>query len=620
MKGRRKFGSSIKSRLFLSFALILLIPSLTIGTFAYLSAKSTVNTELLSSATESVNLLNTNISHFIQPEIDNMNMLGMQINKTMYQTDPIQLRTLLLGPMMQSHPEISSLAYATPNGLFVNGNGAKMPDGYDARERPWFKDSMANKGKVLITTSYVSATTKDFVVGITKTSDDGEGVFIAEIKLDSIAKITKNIKVGDKGYVYVLDKNNTYMVHQVYKVGDDGKGIAINDTMFKSDSGQQSFIAAVDGKAKKVSFTTNPLTGWKLAATWLDDEVTQKAAPIFNRTFLVLLAAVILGAIVVYLIIRTITTPLKKLMTTTEKIAAGDLSDEVAIGSKDELGQLAASVNHMVNNLRNLISGVITSSQNVAAASQQISATTEEIASGSSAQAQAAQHMQELFSELSTAINSVAESAEQAAELADNTTSIAHDGGQIVKKSIESMNEVSLQMTRLEEDSAKIGDIIEVIDDIAEQTNLLALNAAIEAARAGEQGRGFAVVADEVRKLAERSAEATKQIAAIIKGMQDNTHRSVVSVNDGVNQSHETGQAFKRIVEMIDETGRKVTEIAAASQEQAAQSSEVMSSIENISSASQEAAAASEETAATSQSLAQLADQLNDSVSAFKIK
>jgi methyl-accepting chemotaxis protein len=481
--------------------------------------------------------------------------------------------------MTSSHPELSSLAYATPGGLFMNGNGAKVPDGYDARERPWFKDAMANNGKVLITTSYVSATTKDFVVGIAKTSDDGAGVFIAESKLDTIAQITKKIKIGDKGFVYMLDKNNTYIVHQVYKAGDEGKGIAINDLMFKSNSGQESYLSSVDGQAKKVSFTTNPLTGWKLAATWFDDELTQKASPIFNRTLMVLLAALVLGAILVFFIIRTITVPLKQLITTTETIAAGDLSSEVAVGSKDELGDLAASVNHMVNNLRKLIGGVVSSSQNVAAASEQISATTEEIASGSSAQAQAAQHMQELFRELSFAINSVAKSAEQAAELAAETTSIAHDGGRIVQKSVESMNQVSSQMTNLEVDAAKIGDIIEVIDDIAEQTNLLALNAAIEAARAGEQGRGFAVVADEVRKLAERSAEATKQIAAIIKGMQENTHRSVVAVTDGVNQTHETG--------------RKVTEIAAA---------------------------ASEETAATSESLAQLAEQLNDSVSAFKLK
>ena len=121
-----------------------------------------------------------------------------------------------------------------------------------------------------------------------------------------------------------------------------------------------------------------------------------------------------------------------------------------------------------------------------------------------------------------------------------------------------------MKMAKLEEDSRKIGDIIEVIDDIAEQTNLLALNAAIEAARAGEQGRGFAVVADEVRKLAERSGEATKEITTIIKVMQENTRQSVQAVSDSVEQSSKTGQAFDQIIEMVNNSSQKVNEIAAA--------------------------------------------------------
>lgn len=181
------------------------------------------------------------------------------------------------------------------------------------------------------------------------------------------------------------------------------------------------------------------------------------------------------------------------------------------------------------------------------------------------------------------------------------------------------MTRVNEQMSKLEEDSNKIGEIIEVIDDIAEQTNLLALNAAIEAARAGDQGRGFAVVADEVRKLAERSGEATKQITKIIKGMQDNTAQSVKAVEDGVVASQKTGEAFEHIMAMVNETAHKVTEIAAASEQQAAQSSEVLGSIESISAATEEAAASSEETASTAQSLAQLAEELNSSVSIFKI-
>lgn len=338
-----------------------------------------------------------------------------------------------------------------------------------------------------------------------------------------------------------------------------------------------------------------------------------------NTTIVIGLIAFALSILLGYGIARTISNPLTKLVELVGKVAHGDLREKVTITSKDEVGQLATSINQMIESLRQTIGEVIHSSQSLAAASEQISASTQEIASGSTNQAREAQNITELFREFHAAINSVAISAEQAAELSNMTVKTAADGEKVVQTSAEGMQAVNKMMVRLEEDSLKIGNIIEVIDDIADQTNLLALNAAIEAARAGDQGRGFAVVADEVRKLAERSSGATKEISAIIKVIQTNTKQSVEAVTNSVNQSSLTGEAFQNIIRMVDESSSKVNEIAAACEEEAAQASEVMQSVESISSSSQESAAASEETAATCQSLAQLADGLNTSVAVFKI-
>jgi methyl-accepting chemotaxis protein len=349
------------------------------------------------------------------------------------------------------------------------------------------------------------------------------------------------------------------------------------------------------------------------------------SAAIFTSSIWVIsilgVVALLIGIAAALFFIQIISKPLIKVTDTLGKVAKGDLTVEpLNVKSRDEIALLSNSCNVMVSNLRKVIEGTLNSAQSVAAASQEISASTEEIASGSTSQANDAATMSELFKELSSAINSVARSAEQAAELSNRTMDIAKDGGKVIRTSIDGMNLVSDQMSKLEEDSNKIGDIIEVIDDIAQQTNLLALNAAIEAARAGEQGRGFAVVADEVRKLAERSSEATKQITVIIKGMQENTKQSVKSVEDGVASSKQTGEAFENIISMVNDSAQKVTEIAAASEQQAAQSSEVQVSIESISAATEESAASSEETASTAQSLAQLAEELNGTVSIFKIK
>jgi methyl-accepting chemotaxis protein len=336
-------------------------------------------------------------------------------------------------------------------------------------------------------------------------------------------------------------------------------------------------------------------------------------------TLIVVIISILLSVGFGYIISRIIARPLNRVLILVRKVATGDLRETADINTKDEIGQVASAINDMVMNLRSTVGGVLVSAESVSAAAQQISATTEQIASGSTSQAHDAQTMSDLFKELSFAINSVAVSAEQAAALSNDTLDLAQDGGEAVRGSIDGMKRINDQMTRLEEDSNKIGEIIEVIDDIAAQTNLLALNAAIEAARAGEQGRGFAVVADEVRKLAERSGEATKQITGIIKVMQENTKQSVIAVGEGVISTEKTGEAFEKIISMVNDSSHKVTEIAAASEEQSAQSSEVLGSIESISAATEEAAASSQETAATAQSLAKLAEELNDAVTIFKV-
>jgi methyl-accepting chemotaxis protein len=334
--------------------------------------------------------------------------------------------------------------------------------------------------------------------------------------------------------------------------------------------------------------------------------------------------AIIAGSLVISIgfglfISQIIARPLRKVVELVEHVADGDLRHTLDMDRKDEIGQLTRSVNGMVSKLRDVVSGILASADSLAAASQQISASTEEIASGSSNQANDAAKINELFKELTTSIQAVARSAEETAALAEQSKQIAREGGQVIRSSIEGMNRVNEQMGRLEADSHKIGEIIEVIDDIADQTNLLALNAAIEAARAGDQGRGFAVVADEVRKLAERSSQATKEITAIIKGMQENTRLSVAAVAEGVESSNKSGEAFEQIVSVVNNAAVRITEIAAACEEQAAQSEEVLSAVDSITAATEEAAASSEETASTAQSLARMADELNNAVSVFKI-
>ncbi len=389
----------------------------------------------------------------------------------------------------------------------------------------------------------------------------------------------------------------------------------------RSDEAYQLYLSSIKDLLRTILDTITEMSDNALEeAGRVNKENESNAATAVTIMIVVALIAIVLLTVVGIAITNLITGPVKKLQELMGRAANGDLTVQGDYNAKDEIGQLNGSFNAMLTGFKDTLAKVLNAAESVSAASQEISASTEEIASGSNDQARSAQMMSELFGELSTAINSVALNAEQASELANRTMGMAREGGKVVDASIRGMDSLNVQMSRLEEDSNKIGEIIEVIDDIAEQTNLLALNAAIEAARAGDQGRGFAVVADEVRKLAERSGEATKQITSIIKGMQVNTQQSVKAVGEGVATSQKTGEAFENIVAMVNDSGMKVTEIAAASEQQAAQTTEVLHSIETISAATEESAASSEETASAAQSLAQLAEDLNRTVSVFKIR
>ena len=357
----------------------------------------------------------------------------------------------------------------------------------------------------------------------------------------------------------------------------------------------------------------------------------------FNRIMIIIgvIALVLIVGVNLFIFSFTkkIMNPLVNMVDTANRLADGDLTFAVDVDRKDEIGQLLEAMSNMVEKWRHVVNEVKSVSDNIASAGHQLSASAEQISRGSSEQAGRASQVATATEEMSQTVIDIARNANNIAASSAETLNLAREGETIVHRSVNEVKEIaqtvdeSASLVRsLGERSKHIGEIVNVINDIADQTNLLALNAAIEAARAGEQGRGFAVVADEVRKLAERTALATSEISDMIKANTDEVFRAVDSmenasskVNAGVELSSQAGGALEVIVKKADELQIMVQQIASATEEMSATAEEVSKDIEQIALVSKESSSSSEQTTQAALELSSLSTNLQTTVGEFRL-
>lgn len=348
---------------------------------------------------------------------------------------------------------------------------------------------------------------------------------------------------------------------------------------------------------------------------------------------IVIAIGVLLAISIGLLITRMITAPLATAVSVADRLAAGDLTVVVTVTGSDETSQLMAAMSHMVENLRGMISRTVDISAGIASASNQLRATSEQIATGAEEVAAQAGTVATASEEMAATSSDIARNCTMAADASHQSTDAATIGAGVVQETISGMaiiaervRQTSQTIEALGSRSEQIGAIIGTIEDIADQTNLLALNAAIEAARAGEQGRGFAVVADEVRALAERTTNATREIGEMIKAIQDETRAAVRAMEEGVHEvqkgavtSQKSGQALEDILQRINEVSIQVSQIATAAEEQTATTSEVTTNVQQITDVVHQTARGAEETAAAAAQLADQAQELQSLVQQFKL-
>ncbi|OMP67993.1 methyl-accepting chemotaxis protein [Domibacillus epiphyticus] len=648
---------NIKTKLFLAFSFILIVPAIIIGSLSYTTAKDAVNNEMLDGFAGTVNLLNASIDNTMQSKTHDIETLSKKITSNDYQGASSPKLRGIFDQYVNLHPETHSIFVGTKEGLFIQEPNKQKDPNFDPRERYWYKDAIENKGKIVISDPDISASTGELVVTIARVLEDESGVVAVNVQLSHLQELINQVEIGDEGYAFLLDKNKKFIAHPATEAGTEGKEDFYNN-MYAQENG--NFEYKYEGVERMMVFATNQLTGWKIGGSVELSEVSEAASPILKKTVLVIVIAMIIGAFFVFLIVKSIIRPLIGLKEKAITVSKGDLTENIDVHSNDEIGQLGIAFNEMQESLKGLIQEVehhaeqvasssaelTANAEHTASATEQVSASIQEVASSAEKQTSGVDQNAQILAEISDGVSLIADHSTKVSKLAHHTTAQAESGGQAVSDTVNQMNSIhesvkesNTMIKSLSERSKEVSSILNVITGIADQTNLLALNASIEAARAGEHGKGFAVVANEVRKLAEQSQQSAKEIHEIVQGIQKDTENSVQvmarvtnDVQAGVEVSNEAIAKFNQILQSTKEITPQMEEINTTAQQMSAAVQEVtatakeLSNIahgnaatsEEVAASTEEQLASMEEISASAESLSSMAEELNSLLSKFK--
>lgn len=666
---------SLKLKLMTTFFILIALPMSMLGIVSYNMASKSLQESIQSNLEQQASDASTLIEKSIDSvkgdvQIASLNSQLVDLIQDQSSQDNIDKAFDYIADVQESNKTFMEVLIVTDSvGKVIIDTQTKTPD-IDLSDRDYMKAALTTGDTSVseVLTSRFTGNPAIFIACPIKSDNTIVGTIIGSIKFSTISTYASDVKIGENGYGYLVDKDGLIVGHpdqdKVLKqnICNDNGSESLKDIANKMISGetQEGFYVSTNGVYKYVVF--KPAYKWTVAITASYDEYMSSALAIKKNTISCVSISVIIAMICSYLYsTKCIINPIKYLQNLMKNAGEGDLTVKAELKLNDEIGELAKSFNGMIKSQKEIVNNVLSASkqldeasEQMASSSEEISATTEEVSATVTNVAEDSKRQNDSILDISEVLVQLSSLVQLAQNRAQSTSSNAKDskeaadlGRQKVEQTVRAMNSISVESNEtsrvlqvVNDLSVQVGGIVNTINAVAEQTNLLALNAAIEAARAGENGKGFSVVAEEVRQLSEETNDKSKEITVLVSEMIKQTENAVkameranTEVENGVAVVNDTDKAFINIIKSIETIVQHVSEILDITSDEVASSDKVVSLInevatitennsancENVSQAVQEEANAINNLTATAEETNAMSEQLIKLVEKFTV-